>query len=152
MTQHFSKKKFLRIFYYVDIPWIICPSFPIAIVWLLFDDGCVSVAVLFPAAAAATFSGANDSWGIVMFDFWLFIVIILAGENEKIPAGGFWGDAAANIVCCPTDAPADKTEQKNRIYKMEKLEIWSKSVDPKGQSQKRAQIGHKKRSHQGQNQ
>ena len=35
---------------------------------------------------------------------------------------------------------------------MEKLEIWSKSVDPKGQSQKRAQIGHKKRSHQGQNQ
>lgn len=45
-----------------------------------------------------------------MFDFWLFMVIILAGEKEKIPAGGFWGDAA-NIVCCPTEAPADKTKE-----------------------------------------
>jgi hypothetical protein len=56
----------------------------------------------------ATFKGVKLSWGTEILDFWLFIVIMLAGEKEKIPAG-FCGDAV-KIVCCPTGPPADKTE------------------------------------------
>ena len=66
----------------------------------------------------ATLSGAKLSWGtaIELADFCDFIVIMLAGEKEKIPvAPGFCAGDAAKIVCCPTEPPVDKTKNKCQI-------------------------------------
>ena len=72
--------------------------------WLLFE-------IFSSPCADATFNGANDSW----LTFWPFIVIILAGENENIPAD-CCGDAV-NIVCCePAAVDSTKKIIKKYVY------------------------------------
>ena len=81
-------------------PWLPF-SLIIVIVWLLF-------AMVSSPVAEATLSGANESW----LTFWPFIVIMLAGEKEKMPVE-FCGDAV-NIVCCEPPA-VDRTESNKSL-------------------------------------
>ena len=69
------------------------------IVWLLLAKLSGS------AVAEATLSGAKESW----LTFWPFMVIMLAGEKEKMPVE-FCGDAV-KIVCCEPPA-VDRTKHK----------------------------------------
>jgi len=86
--------------------WPVGASFIMVIVWPPETPEWLLFEIFSSPCADATFNGANDNW----LTFCPFIVIILAGENENIPAD-CCGDAV-KIVCCEP-AAVDSTKKKN---------------------------------------